>query len=911
MQTMVKVPSTSSLPGLKTPRNRNGLNKSIMRWLNDRRDDDGAEGLWRIHDDLYDFSEFVERHPGGEEWLQLTVGTDITEAFECHHISPMPSKMISQYFVKKAKTPRNSPYTFHSDGFYAKLRRRVFAILNDAGDYGPAFISCLFADVIFVSLFLTAVLAANHQSFVLATVAGLFLGFNTSINHNFFHMKENFRRYYFDMSCMSSTSWRVSHALSHHLFPNTITDLEISMTEPFFYWLPYKDKNIVERYLTWLTSPIMYALVFPIEYVRRLVHFGFQATDLIPLSLPFAMLVAAPLGHVGDTLLMWIYIVMCGSFYMTSTSINGAHHHPKIYHDGDAHRQDLDWGLAQLDSVRDRLVISGVEGSWTRDNNGEPRIIIDSTRSHGLWTLMKVLTNFGHHSLHHMFPTVDHANLPRLYPALEETLTEFKVPFQTMSATELVKGHKPSMAPPSETPRDGASTLPNLKYPEHRNATNKTAFAWLDDKRQDDGAQGLWRVHDTLYDFSDFVDTHPGGSEWLRLTKGTDITAAFEAHHISPMPTKMLQKYAVGPATSPRNTPYTFHPDGFYATLRKRVYALLPNARDRGPSTESKFILDILVFALFVTAAQAASRQSTLLAWFAGVVLGLSTTGAHNFFHLRENFRRYYFDLSMLSSTSWRISHALSHHLFPNTVADLEISFGEPYLFWLPSKDKTLYQRYASWIYTPLVYAFIYHNEYIRRILKHGFKTTDLIPLILPAAMLFFAPPGHVLNTLFLWVQIVMCGSLYMGVVGFNAAHHHPQIFHDGDAPRENLDFGLAQLDTVRDRTFISGVASSWTIKKDGKPHVVIDSSRSRSAWTLFKVLTNFGHHTLHHLFPTVDHATLPLLYPALAETLSEFRMPFGVMSVWELVFGQYEQLARIESNPVPPSFLPDRPHND
>jgi cytochrome b involved in lipid metabolism len=29
----------------------------------------------------------------------------------------------------------------------------------------------------------------------------------------------------------------------------------------------------------------------------------------------------------------------------------------------------------------------------------------------------------------------------------------------------------------------------------------------------------LWRVHDALYDLSSFVDVHPGGSEWLRLTK--------------------------------------------------------------------------------------------------------------------------------------------------------------------------------------------------------------------------------------------------------------------------------------------------------------------------------------------------------------------------------------------------------
>lgn len=34
--------------------------------------DDGAEGLWRIHDKLCDLTKFIKQHAGGEEWLELT-----------------------------------------------------------------------------------------------------------------------------------------------------------------------------------------------------------------------------------------------------------------------------------------------------------------------------------------------------------------------------------------------------------------------------------------------------------------------------------------------------------------------------------------------------------------------------------------------------------------------------------------------------------------------------------------------------------------------------------------------------------------------------------------------------------------------------------------------------------------------
>lgn len=37
-----------------------------------RRNDDNAEGLWRVHDGLYDLTNFIELHPGGEDWIRLT-----------------------------------------------------------------------------------------------------------------------------------------------------------------------------------------------------------------------------------------------------------------------------------------------------------------------------------------------------------------------------------------------------------------------------------------------------------------------------------------------------------------------------------------------------------------------------------------------------------------------------------------------------------------------------------------------------------------------------------------------------------------------------------------------------------------------------------------------------------------------
>lgn len=94
-------------------------------WLKGKHLDDEAEGLWRIHDNLYDLTDFVTQHPGGPLWLQQTKGTDITEAFETHHIRGVPPDLLEKYKVRKAARPRNYTLTLNENGFYRTLKRRI------------------------------------------------------------------------------------------------------------------------------------------------------------------------------------------------------------------------------------------------------------------------------------------------------------------------------------------------------------------------------------------------------------------------------------------------------------------------------------------------------------------------------------------------------------------------------------------------------------------------------------------------------------------------------------------------------------------------------------------------------------------------------------------------------------------
>lgn len=74
----------------------------------------------------------------------------------------------------------------------------------------------------------------------------------------------------------------------------------------------------------------------------------------------------------------------------------------------------MDWGLLELDAVRDRNVID------------------DST--------FLSLTNFGSHTLHHLLPTVDHHYLSLCMPAFVQTCKEFNLNNNRYTQWELIKG---------------------------------------------------------------------------------------------------------------------------------------------------------------------------------------------------------------------------------------------------------------------------------------------------------------------------------------------------------------------------------------------------------------------------------------------------------------------------------------
>lgn len=69
---LLKVRSVSNTLVKKYPTYRDTFVNGSWKWIEGKRKDDNAEGLWRIHDKLYDLNSFINRHPGGKFWIEAT-----------------------------------------------------------------------------------------------------------------------------------------------------------------------------------------------------------------------------------------------------------------------------------------------------------------------------------------------------------------------------------------------------------------------------------------------------------------------------------------------------------------------------------------------------------------------------------------------------------------------------------------------------------------------------------------------------------------------------------------------------------------------------------------------------------------------------------------------------------------------
>lgn len=267
----------------------------------------------------------------------MTKGIDITEQFETHHVQGKAEELLKKFYIRDAKLPRNYNFTFEEDGFYRTLKKKVAAKIDNADKYAIR-ISNIISDFVLGLVFASAVMSVKDESIFLACLSGVFLLFMLVISHNYFHQKDNWRMLCFNLTLLNYREWRISHAMSHHLYTNSYYDLEISMFEPFLQWIP-RPKTKLQKVISPLVSPIIWTLLISFTAITRTIGYftkreEFKVDHLVPLTLPLTMFYFGKMD-LPLVLKFWSIIIGVCSFMTGVVGLNAGHHHPDVTHEGD------------------------------------------------------------------------------------------------------------------------------------------------------------------------------------------------------------------------------------------------------------------------------------------------------------------------------------------------------------------------------------------------------------------------------------------------------------------------------------------------------------------------------------------------------------------------------------------------
>lgn len=115
-------------------------------------------------------------------------------------MNPAVEKILTKYYIRDAKTPRNSPFTFKEDGFYKTLKRVAFEELQKIPKDGTK-TSGRITDGLFIFLLISSALSCWVMNNILVKIwcvcASVSLALLSAACHNYLHRKK--RMYLFNI----------------------------------------------------------------------------------------------------------------------------------------------------------------------------------------------------------------------------------------------------------------------------------------------------------------------------------------------------------------------------------------------------------------------------------------------------------------------------------------------------------------------------------------------------------------------------------------------------------------------------------------------------------------------------------------------------------------------------------------
>jgi len=400
----------------------------------------GRDYLWTVHGKDYDLRDFVDRHPGGKEAIELGRGRDCSAMFESYHPFTEQHRIVLQkYELVNGKS--NGPRTEKGsdlDPFYETLKERVANALRENGlDPNLDRASTLSRAAYYVLILSCLIVSASYH--VRGSIRGAFLfavfgWLIGALGHDGGHFAVSCRPFVNDLSLWgisllcNPVMWQHQHTYAHHSHTNDYDhdpDLHhftvfLRVHRRFKHDKIYGlQRNTVFVFFAYAFVVFGTCIKIPLGMIKTGTLYGIVEWTDGKRPLRAFMMLAHYALYIGTILIApffsgrpWYVALLAGVTHMATSGILFAIF-SQINH--------LNEHSIETDGSCDLVKTSWAANQVVTSNNFATRSFAWHVLSNGLNLQIE----------HHLFPGLNHCHLHLIAPTVRQTCEEFGVPYKS------------------------------------------------------------------------------------------------------------------------------------------------------------------------------------------------------------------------------------------------------------------------------------------------------------------------------------------------------------------------------------------------------------------------------------------------------------------------------------------------
>lgn len=252
-----------------------------------------------------------------------------------------------------------------------------------------------------------------------------------------------------------------------------------------------------------------------------------------------------------------------------------------------------------------------------------------------------------------------------------------------------------------------------------------------------------YKIHDKLFDLTDFVKIHPGGQDMFdNLKPDINITPLLYAYHKNPKTIlTLLPKYEI-PMTTDRikfDMNYTYDT---YCELKKLVYDEIKEKKIPLYWSNPEIVYNAFLLSLYFGAWVYCFCNASDLSYWWIVLLAVMNNGICNLiFHESSHYcsfknqtLNHYLTrctYPLMVESFWKYNHNYTHHSFTNTEHDVDFAFPNAIVRHSTAQQHNWYNKYQSFYIFLLFQVTCFHKGLYVSIKRRGLYNWGCFPLLI------------------------------------------------------------------------------------------------------------------------------------------------------------------------------------